>query len=261
MNDFIAPGWKEILDNNTLHGFKALWALQADWFEPPNQRRGGWSGVSRIRLRNPQGGEETVFLKRQENHTRKTWRHPVSREPTFRGEARNLRLLNRHGIGTPELVYYAERHTPKGWQVILVTRELQGYVPLDVLIEEWQRQGWKKAHDLRRRIIHQAAAVIRHLHALNLVHNALHAKHLFVQRESGAVCLIDLEKMRRRLFRRQAVLRDLDSCNRRTSGISRTDRLRFLLSYLQLDRVTPQVRALWLELAELEKRKRAGLRE
>jgi tRNA A-37 threonylcarbamoyl transferase component Bud32 len=261
MNDFIAPGWKAILGHNDLNKFEVLWELQADWFEPPNHRRGGWSGVSRITLAAPQGGEETIFLKRQENHTRKTWRHPVSREPTFRGEARNLRLLNRHGIGAPELVYYAERHTPKGWQVILATRELKGYAPLDVLIEEWQQQGWKKSHDLRQRIIPKAATVIRRLHALNLVHNALHAKHLFVQRDSGAVCLIDLEKMRRRLFRRQAMLRDLDSCNRRTSGISRTDRLRFLLSYLQLESMTPQAKKIWLELAELEQRKRADLRE
>jgi len=255
MNEFIEEGWQGIFEYNQLGSFESLWNLQADWFEPPNQRRGGWSGVSRIHLRTPTGEEETIFLKRQENHTRKIWRHPVTGEPTFRGEARNLRLLNSSGIAAPKMVYYAEKRSPGGWQVILATRELHGYLPLDRLVQNWRERGWGGFRAQRRRIILQAADVIRKLHELRLAHNALHAKHVFIHEPSGAACLIDLEKMRRRITRRKAMLRDLDTLNRRTATISRTDRLRFLLAYLQREAVDEEVRMLWHQLTALEKRK------
>jgi len=259
MNEFIATGWEDIFSHNSLNAFTDFWNVEADWFEPPNYRRGGWSGASRMVLADPAGGEQVIFLKRQENHTRKTWRHPLSKEPTFRGEARNLRYLNSHGIAAPELIYYAEYKSPNGWQVVLATRELTGFLPLDDLIVKWQQRDWKAYRDQRRRIIPKAAAVIRQLHKYNLVHGALHAKHIFVQPETGEVCLIDLEKMRRRMFQRQAMVRDLDTCNRRTFGFNRTDRLRFLLDYLQQEKFDTKARGLWRELAALEKRKNARL--
>ncbi|WP_456377925.1 lipopolysaccharide kinase InaA family protein [Thiolapillus sp.] len=255
MNEFIGEGWQAILEHNDLGSFESLWNLQADWFEPPNQRRGGWSGVSRIHLRTPSGGEETIFLKRQENHTRKTWRHPLSGEPTFRGEARNLRLLNSSGIAAPQMVYYAEKRSAKGWQVILATRELRGCLPLDRLVQNWRKQDWARFRTQRQKIIPQVAEVVRKLHALRLAHNALHAKHVFIQEPGGAAYLIDLEKMRRRISRRTAMLRDLDTLNRRTAAFSRTDRLRFLLAYLQREKADAEVRALWHQLVVLEKRK------
>ncbi|HEC06741.1 MAG TPA: lipopolysaccharide kinase [Thiolapillus brandeum] len=260
MNSFVEKGWQAIFEHNGLGSFDALWNLQADWFEPPNQRRGGWSGVSRIMLPSPDGSEETVFLKRQENHTRKTWRHPISREPTFRSEARNLRLLNSRGIAAPHMVYYAERKSPKGWQVILATRELKDYLPLDVLIERWYRDDWGKHREQRSKVIPRTAAVLSKLHKLRLAHNAMHAKHMFIQEQTGAACLIDLEKMRARLTRRQAMLRDLDSFNRRTARISRTDRLRFLLCYMGKPGLDDEVRAVWRRLEAMAEHKYAGRR-
>jgi tRNA A-37 threonylcarbamoyl transferase component Bud32 len=259
MTEFVAPGWEKIFAHNGLNSFDDFWNVEADWFEPPNYRRGGWSGASRMVLADPGGGEQVIFLKRQENHTRKTWRNPLTGEPTFRGEARNLRFLNNHEIAAPQLVYYAEFHSAKGWQVVLATRELTGFMPLDELVDQWREQGWSRFHEQRQRIIPEMAELIRRLHSHNLVHGALHAKHVFVNPEKARACLIDLEKMRRRLLRRQAMVRDLDTCNRRTFNVSRTDRLRFLLKYLQKDRFDSQARALWKELAVLEKHKNARL--
>lgn len=259
MNEFVAPEWKALFEHNGLNSFDDFWTVEADWFEPPNYRRGGWSGASRMVLADPDGGERVIFLKRQENHTRKIWRRPLSKEPTFRGEARNLQFLNNNQIAAPELVYYAEFKSPKGWQVVLATRELKDYVPLDALVNDWKEQGWENFSAQRKQIIPRAAALIRRLHQFNMVHGALHAKHIFVQPDSGEVCLIDLEKMRRRLFRRHAMVRDLDTCNRRTFFVSHTDRLRFLQEYLQTDTLDDDARALWFKLAELEKTKNARL--
>jgi len=255
MNDFMAPGWREIFEQNGLGGFEALWDLEADWFEPPNHRRGGWSGVARVALKLPDGKEAFIFLKRQENHRRKSWRHPFIGEPTFRAEARNLRLLNSRNIAAPQMVCYAERRTQKGWQVILATLELAGCLPMDRLIEDWYQQEWGDSLALRRALIPEVAGLLRRFHALRQAHNALHAKHIFIDPENRAACLIDLEKMRPRLTRRQAMLRDLDTLNRRTRHISRTDRLRFLLAYLEKNHPDPKVRRIWKQLTQMEGRK------
>ena len=256
MNDHLAPQWREPFLAHGLDGFEALWALEADWFEPPNHRRGGWSGVARVALTLADGSVRHIFLKRQENHIRKSWRHPLAGEPTFRAEARNLRLLHRRGIPAPQLIYYAERRTPDGWRVILATLELEGFEPMDRLIDTWKHHDWKAARPLRRALIPEVAGLLRRFHRLRQAHNALHAKHIFIDPKARRACLIDLEKMRPRLTRRQAMLRDLDTLNRRTDHISRADRLRFLLAYLEKPRVDAQVRRLWRRLAHMEARKR-----
>ncbi|WP_456375768.1 lipopolysaccharide kinase InaA family protein [Thiolapillus sp.] len=255
MTEFVADGWAELFAHNGLRRFADFWEADFAWFEPPNYRRGGWSGASRVVLQTPGGDEQVVFVKRQENHSRKTWRNPFSGEPTFRSEARNLRFLNDRDIAAPQLVYYAEHRSDKGWQVVLATRELTGYLPLDELLENWRRDGWHKHRAARRRLIPEVADLMRRLHGCRQAHNALHAKHIFVHPEKCRACLIDLEKMRPRLTRRQAMLRDLDSSNRHTFHLSRTDRLRFLLHYLQKEGFDASARQLWRELAQMERRK------
>ena len=181
----------------------------------------------------PQGGEAAVFLKRQENHVRKTRAHPFRGIPTFRAEFENILRLRDLDIPTMEPLYYAERKDKKGWQCILITRELEGYQPLDEIIEHWHARGWRKYRAERRSILIAAASVCALLHKHHLVHRALHAKHLFVNLETCAVCFIDLEKMRSSWSSRQAMLRDLDALNRHAYHLSRSDRLRFLLAYFK----------------------------
>ena len=47
---FIADGWGALLRRHDLDTFEALWRLPEQWVEPPNVRRGGWSGVTRMTL-------------------------------------------------------------------------------------------------------------------------------------------------------------------------------------------------------------------
>jgi hypothetical protein len=255
MKPYLATDWQEILEFNQLKDFESLWTLDADWFEEPNQRRGGWSGVSRILLTLPQGGEVAVFLKRQENHVRKNLAHPFSGIPTFRAELEGIRRLRELEIPTMEPVYYAERKDAIGWQCILITSELTGYQPLDKIIEHWHVQGWSKYLAERRSILLAAASVCAQLHKHHLVHRALHAKHLFVNLQTAAVCFIDLEKMRSSRSSRRAMLRDLDSLNRHVFHLSRSDRLRFLLAYFRKQEVTDEIRRAWRELAARQQRK------
>ena len=64
MQEYIGKGWEKILRDNGLADFDSIWNLDAGWFEEPNKRRGGWSGVSRISLKTEEGGSLGMFLKR-----------------------------------------------------------------------------------------------------------------------------------------------------------------------------------------------------
>ncbi len=252
MKDYVTPEWEHILRSNNLDDFDALWGLQADWFEPPNQRRGGWSGVVRIELDLPDGTKGAIFLKRQENHTRRTLRHPVFGEPTFAGEITNILLLRQAGVPTMEPVYYGQRKIDGKWRAILVTRELVGYRPLHEVMREWSEAGWGHAVATRRRLIPILASVVRRMHKQRLVHNALHPKHVFVRLGDDLeteVALIDLEKMRQTVSMRLAARRDLDSLNRRARLWGSSDRLRFLKSYLGLRDLDTAGKNLWRYLA------------
>ncbi len=257
MRDYVAAGWAEMLRHNGLGNFDALWQLQADWFEPPNQRRGGWSGVARISLKAADGHGEGLFLKRQENHLRRTLRHPLAGEPTFAGEMENIHLLQQAGVPALEPVYYGQRKVQGKWRAVLLTRELSGFVPLHTLMQDWLERGWSASRAERFAVVAAAAHVIRRLHTHRLVHNALHPKHVFVRLDPAAgaeIRLIDLEKMRRTWSIEHAARRDLDSLNRRARLFSRSDRLRFLKAYLDTPVLGPEGRALWRLLARSKTR-------
>lgn len=252
MDDYVAPAWRDLLAANDLASFDSLWGLDTAWFEPPNRDRGGWSGVSRVALRAPGGGERAVFLKRQEDHTRHSWRHPLAAEPTFETEMRQILALQAAGVPSLVPVFYAQRRVDGHWRAILMTEALNDYQSIDEWAALWRSSGWAKHWRARRSMIRMAGAVVRKLHDRRLVHNALYPKHLFARADADGstdVCLIDLEKMRLAGTRRRAMMRDLDSLNRRTDFVSRSDRLRFLLSYLGADRVTPEVRRHWQDFA------------
>ncbi len=253
MDDYRNDYWRGLLEHNGLSSFSALWDLEVAWFEPPNYRRGGWSGVGRVALKTPDGSTKGVFIKRQENHLRRGLRHPIAGEPTFAAEIRNILAVMAAGVPTLEPIYYGQRRVNGRWRAVLVTLELEGYLPLNELMREWQVSGWGGSVTRRRQLIAAAADIIRRLHHSRLVHNALHPKHLFVRfPETGdpQVRLIDLEKMRRTWSVAQAARRDLDSLNRRARLWSWTDRMRFLHRYLRVTRLGLKGRRLWRTLAQ-----------
>lgn len=249
MIKFLSAEWRELLEQNGLGNFEALWNLDADWFEEPNRCRGGWSGVCRIELKRPDGGVCAAFLKRQHNHTRSTLHHALKGEPTLQAEVRNIQRLAAQGIPTLELLCHGQQACANGRNALLLTKELTGYQPLSDLIspERIQQLGIAR----RRAIARAVADMVHKLHLSHLVHNCLYPKHVFVrlQDERIDVRLIDVEKARIRRSAWRRTLRDLDSLNRRAPNVSRTDRLSFLLAYLQQSKLDRQAKKLWRRLA------------
>jgi tRNA A-37 threonylcarbamoyl transferase component Bud32 len=257
----LAEDWQDILAFNQLDSFEALWTLDIEWFEPPNFRRGGWSGASRFVLKRPDGGEVGVFIKRQQNHKGASLRHPIKGEPTFGIEMRNILRLQKIGVPSLTPIYYEQRKQGGDLQAILMTKELQGYEPLDVLLQKWGQSGWPALSAGRAELISQMAKAIALLHQHRFQHHGLYTKHVFVQWNSGApkICLIDLEKMRGNFNAKLAMRRDLYTFFK-DFGVHRlTDQMRFLLQYLGDARLTPAAKRIWKELHNKARKKQAHL--
>ncbi len=258
MRDFIAADWKSTLEAGGLADFEALWKLETDWFEPPNQRRGGWSGVARFALRRPDGSRISFFLKRQQDHLHRDLLHPVG-EPTFAREWRNIQAYRQAGIPTLEPVYYAERRQEGHRRAILISLELTGYRSLQEILADWRLYGsppWPE----RRALLQAVADLVRAMHARHLQHNSLYPKHVFLKADGPhwLARVIDLEKSKRRWRRQDCQVRDLSTLTRYAEGFSRSDRLRFYLFYRSEPGLTPKgKRLLRLVLRDVEK-KRGG---
>ncbi len=133
MLTFVSAKYAQLLRNNQLDTFEKVWSRKVDWFEEPNERRGGWSGVGRIVI---EQDNQTfgAFLKRQDKHCRTSWRHPVHGVPTFQREFEMMRYLEVHGVLAPEVMLFGRN--PNGdLKTTLLTKELAGFVPLEELTE------------------------------------------------------------------------------------------------------------------------------
>src|SRR6185503_4684835 len=161
MNDYIEPEWQRIFGYNGLRSFDDFWKLEAKWFEEPNQRRGGWSGVVRCELKLPEGGTTRVFLKRQENHITRTFAHPIRGLPTFVREFENIMRCRERGIPSLTPLYFACRTEGGNKRAVLLTEELVGFRSLKELAGEWKTMSRATRHA----IIRTVAKLLRRIHA------------------------------------------------------------------------------------------------
>lgn len=227
---YVATQYQSVLKHNGLNTFQDVWGLQVGWLEQPNQHRGGWSGVSRTKLILPQGGEVVVYLKRQQNFTRRSLRHPFSGEATFEREMVMISRLQHHNIPTLKPVLFGVEEMDDDKRAILMTEELSGYRSLDELVQDGTVQGMSLRE--KRQLLSALADVVRRMHAAHIQHRSLYAKHLFVRKNDGyEVAIIDLEKSRLALLPLISMFSDLITLNYRTDGWSRTSRLYFYLQY------------------------------
>lgn len=238
---FLNADWKQIFANNNLPDFNALWDLKTGWFEEPNIRRGGWSGVVKIDLDTPEG-KVGVFIKRQENHITKTFLNPIEGRPTFEREFKNLLRLQKKNVPTLEPVYFSTRNL----QAILITRELEGYIPFDS--ERFLSSGdmlKDKAH--RERLLRSVANTLRLMHKQHFQHNCLYLKHIFIKPidDEWDVKIIDLEKLKKTIFKRSAVFRDLYTLCRHVKNWSAKDQVTFYKYYCQETKLSNQSKRLW----------------
>jgi len=255
MDEYINKDWQEDLQNNALSSFEDFWKIDEKWFESPNYRRGGWSGVTRSHLMMGDGTKKAVFIKRQKNHFRKNIKNSFKGNLTFSIEFEAIMSFREIGIPTLEPVYYGLKKENDDHLAVLVTNGLDEYFPLDELIEIWQQQGWPDIKT-RKNIAQSIAHLTSKMHEHKFQHNCFYPKHLFVKvADEVDTRVIDLEKVKKKRMRNSAMMRDLDTLNRHITNCSLTDRMRFLLAYLDTNTLTDDVKKLWYSLEKKSAKK------
>lgn len=193
--------------------FDLWWLRTGEWVEPPNRRRGGESGVQR--LRDDDG--RLCYIKRQVGHVYRSLLHPLGR-PTILREAAALRAWQQLGVRVPQVRYVAARSSGGEWQALLVTEALEGFQDM----QQWYAAGGREQCGEAWHVIvlQTLGATLARLHAGHWQHGCLYPKHIFVAlREDGAVevALLDLEKSRRRLLAKRAARHDFAQLRRHSS--------------------------------------------
>ncbi len=249
MQNYTHSDWKAALSTAALADFDALWELDADWFEEPNIRRGGWSGVSRIEVDVPGRGKVGLFLKRQENHCSRTWLHPISGIATFEKEFNNIQLFQRINIPGLTAVYFGKRKVEGKLQAILITEELDGYLPLSSEAIQAKTQNTTS----RKALLHAVAELMQTMLKHNLAHNVLFPKHIFAKQEAGEwlIKIIDLEKTQHHFSKQNIMLRELGTLHRYADKAwTVSDRITLLRYYREEKKLSAESRKMILKVVK-----------
>ncbi len=156
-----------------------------------------------------------------------------------RREWENLLAMEQIGIPTVTPVAMGERsYLGLETSSFTLTEELYGAEPLDVLLKRDYAQPRTKCRTRElRRLIAKMARLARRLHGAGMNHQDFYLNHFFLD-GGGRLYLLDLQRVqRRRKVPRHSVIKDLAqlhySADHYAVG-SRTDRMRFFLTYLDV---------------------------
>ncbi|MDB5979668.1 MAG: inaA [Pseudomonas sp.] len=197
--------------------FAYFWSQSGEWVEEPNRRRGGESGVQRIKSTSGQ----LFYFKRQTGHIYRSWLHPFGR-PTVLRERDALEGLTQLKVKVPKLIYCgAERGADKEWRALLVTASLDGFDE----IENWYAAGGRERYGeaLHDQLLQELGSTLARMHRGRWQHSCLYIKHVFVRvtgegaAAKAEVALLDLEKCRRRWTAQGAAQHDMKQLRRHSS--------------------------------------------
>ena len=158
-----------------------------------------------------------------------------------RQELINILHLKRSELATMSVAAVGEGEGGAG--SFIMVEELTGYEPLDDFLKGFLSKSDQPGQvQKKRELIRAVGSYVRKLHEAGMVHQDLYLCHLFVRPENPAesLSLIDLQRIRKLWrVRGRAQIKDLAELNYSAGqvGISRTDRLRFVLEYFQRRRL------------------------
>jgi hypothetical protein len=229
MKHFVSHHYDHLLKRHGLIAFEDFWDLPGNWVEEPNDRRGGWSGVSLHKASDGNGDSLSIFVKRQENHNYFSLRHPFKQRPTFFRDFSSIWLLKKIGVPTVEPVYYGERLINSNLQAVLATVALDGYRELNPLFRDCVLSS-----AVRQAILHHIADAVRWMHNHRLQHGSLSGKHVMVKLgddNSLDIRILDLEKMKRSWLQIRTAVCDLERFIRHTPTLTNADHAEVVRHY------------------------------
>lgn len=144
---------------------------------------------------------------------------------------KGAKYLSAHGIATPETVGLVKRNEKS----YLVTSFIDGATPLDLLLRNRFSGALGQAEVAHKRtMVRQLGKWLRRVHDLGLYHDDWSSKNILVSQNGyeWIFRFVDMESVqaRKRLTYRRRV-KNLGQLSKAPFGITRTDRMRFLLAY------------------------------
>jgi hypothetical protein len=244
----IAPGYETFLHANGLDSLDALFAytsgqrLDKPGLDP-------WRERLRLTLRD--GERERVFyLKRffyPPRRAGRAMRRSGAGAPSLAGnEWAWIQRLTADGIPCVEAVAYGEEvRRGREARSAILTAEAPGRS-----LERWVREWGEADRPMVRRLVPATASLISGLHGCGYIHRDLYLSHVFFdpsQPIERSLRLIDLQRViQPQCCIRRWVVKDLASLNFSTpsSLVSRSDRLRWLRLYLEVEKLDAAARRL-----------------
>ena len=169
-------------------------------------------------------------------------------QPAGIAEWQRHALLAMHGIPVPDAAAAGQE---SGGASFFCSANVHGAVPLD--------QHLACAENRDRGRVRGLATLVRKLHAIPLCHRDLYLCHILARIQDGALFVIDLQRVKGRpggRLRRRWFIKDLAALahSSHLPGVTRTDRLRFLLAYLGRPRLDIEVRRWFHRVARKARR-------
>lgn len=239
----VAPEWEQQLSSAGLLDIESLTMREFDWFERPNKRLGGWSGVSRLLLNPdaPEGERTPVFLKIQQNHCYQTIRNGFKKRQTFEREMDGFDALEELGA-LPELLLFSKWRSGGNVGSLIITKGLDGFVMLEHFLKSTLLTHPQPDDEIFK-ALSAVAETTRALHQTGWAHFAYKPKHVYISRESEPayqIRLLDFERARRPLRANTFVTEDLSRFLRHSLYLNPEHKMHFLRDYFQTDRFSPK---------------------
>jgi len=206
--------------------------------------------IAKLQL-NIAGERQTFFMKR---HAPKTFREMIvellrtgrTASPGLH-ECLNVNLLRANRIRTIPVVAAGEEvGTFRPLRSYLLTRQIEDAQPLDAFLRATPAPDRR----LVREIIGLLALIARRFHATGFHHQDFYLNHVFIHMDEDGrpeLILLDLQRVYRPwILRRRWIIKDLGQLNfsGERVGLSRTDRLRFIMTYLNVSTLAVSDKAL-----------------
>lgn len=249
---FFDPPFRELLAQARLDTVSRVLACMGD-------RLAAWSRTSDTVFVRPPGSMCSVFVKRY-YYPRWSQRVKGMLRGTFlmasraRSEFHALSLMRALGIQGVRPIAFGERRVAHFVQsCFLITEAVPNAIPLSTFIKTYShRRGARRLVQARRDILISLARQVRHMHDAGFVHRDLFWRNVLIRLLPDAqfeFYFLDASVGRRIRMpqrRHDSIVRDIAAMGVLAPGFcSRADQMRFLLEYLQTERLSAEDRR-WL---------------
>jgi tRNA A-37 threonylcarbamoyl transferase component Bud32 len=240
----LEAGWQGAFDDQRLTDIHSLLKTQLG----TTIARDGGSEIRRFPMKNPEGVDSQVYIKKYFTASRKKFWRGLFRG-TFFGRSKasreftNLRFLRAHGMDAPRPVAFGEeRIFGRLLNCFLITEEVPGSNDLDQYLVNILPTGSVDAKTTRQQFIANLAKTTNRMHRLGFVHRDFFWRNILISNlKLDRFYIFDAPKGRkwpRWLIghKTEADLATLDSAA--PVVFRRTERLRFYMSYQNVERLS-----------------------